>query len=75
MLFILTRDEEQLKFLLKDLNKFHPNLQFRYETSQHSIHFLDLNVSLKLGAILTDVHIKPTNGHQFLHFQHLILAT
>ena len=37
---------EQLKLFLNDLNEFHPNLKFMYETSQNSINFLDLNVSL-----------------------------
>ena len=31
--FIWTHGEEQLKLFLKDLNKFHPNLKFTYETS------------------------------------------
>ena len=31
--------------------------------------FLDLNVSLRNGAIHTDVYIKPTDGHQYLHYQ------
>ena len=37
---------EQLKLFLNDLNEFHPNLKFMYETSQNSVNFLDLNVSL-----------------------------
>ena len=40
-----------------------------YETSQNSVNFLDINVSLKDGAIFTDLHIKPTDGHQFLHYK------
>ena len=60
---------EQLKLFLKDLNEFHPNLQFTYETSQNSVTFLDLHVSLKDGAILTNLHIKPTGGHQLLHYK------
>ena len=31
------------------------------------VHFLDHHVSLKDGAIFTDLHIKPTDGYQFLH--------
>ena len=30
--FIWTHGEEQLKLFLKDLNEFHPNLKFTYET-------------------------------------------
>ena len=59
--FIWTHGEEQLKLFLKDLNKFHPNLKFTYKTSRNSVNFLDINVSLKDGAIFT--------GHQFLHYK------
>ena len=67
--FIWTHGEEQLKLFLKDLNEFHPDLKFTYETSQNSANFLDINVSLKDGAIFTDLHIRPTDGHQFLHYK------
>ena len=40
-----------------------------YETSQNSVDFLDLKVSLKDGAIFTDLLIKPTDGHQFLYYK------
>ena len=66
---IRTHGEEQLKLFLRDLNEFHPNLRFTYETSQNSIIFLDLNVSLNNGAIFNDLHIKPIDGHQFLHYK------
>ena len=36
---IRTHGEEQLKLFLRDLNEFHPNLRFKYETSQNSITF------------------------------------
>ena len=60
--FIWTHGEEQLKLFLKNLNEFHPNLKFTYETSQNSANFLDINVSLNDGAIFTDLHIKPTTS-------------
>ena len=67
--FLWTHGEEQLDLFLKDLNEFHPNLKFTYQTSQNSVDFLDLHVSLKDGAIFTELHIKPTDGHQFLHYK------
>ena len=67
--FTWTHGVEQLNLFLKDINDFYPNLKFTYETSQNSVDFLDLNVSLKDGAIFTDLHIKPTDGHQFLHYK------
>ena len=67
--FIWTHGKEQLNLFLKDLNEFHPNLKFPYETSRNSVDFLDLNASLKGGTIFTDLHSKPTDGHQFLHYK------
>ena len=48
---------------------FHYNLNFTYQTSSCTVNFLDLNVSLRNGAIHTDLYIKPTDGHQYLHDQ------
>ena len=48
---------------------FHPNLNFPYETSKNNVSYLDLNVSLRYGVIPTDLYIKPTDGHQYLHYQ------
>ena len=33
------------------------------------LYFSDLHLSLKDGVIFTDLHIKPTNGHRFLHYK------
>ena len=43
--------------------KFHPNLSFIYETSKERANFLDLKVSLRNGAIGTDLYVKTTDGH------------
>ena len=69
--FISTHGGEQLKLFPKDLNDFHPNLKFTYETSQNSVNYLDLNVSLKDNAIFTDLHFIHTDGHQFPHYKSL----
>ena len=67
--FVWPHGEEQLNSFLKDLNEFHPNLKFTYQTTKNSVVFLDLHVSLKDGVIFTDLHIEPTDGHQFLHYK------
>ena len=67
--FIWTHEEEKLTQFLNELNNFHSNLKFTYETSICTVNFLDLNVSLRNGAIHTDLYIKPTDGHQYLHYQ------
>ena len=47
--FISKQGKEQLNLFLEDLNAFHPNLKFTYETSLNTVDFLDLKVSLKGG--------------------------
>ena len=67
--FILTRGEEKLVQFLIELNNFHPNLGFTYETSKNNVNSLDLNISLRYGVIPTDLYIKSADGHQHLHYQ------
>ena len=59
----------------EDLNNFHTNIKFSHEVNKKSIHFLDLNVRLSDGNILTDLYVKPTDKHQFLTIHHLIQIT
>ena len=67
--FVWTHGEETLTQFLNELNNFHSNLKLIYETSSGTVNFLDLNVSLKNGAIDTDLYIKPTYSHQYLYYQ------
>ena len=53
---------------LSSFNSFTPNLKFTYESSKKDISFLDLKVSLTKGKLSTDLHIKPTDCHQYLHY-------
>ena len=66
--FIWTHDKEKLSLFFEDLSKFHPNIKFSHEVNKKIIHFLDLNVILSDGKILTDFYVKPTGRHQFLHY-------
>ena len=38
-----------------------------YESWQEKVAFLDLNVSLEDGFIITDLYTKSTDCHQYLH--------
>ena len=66
--FIWTHGEEKLKFFLADLNKYHPNINFTHESNKECINFLDLKVSLLDNKLSTDLYIKPTDRHQYLHY-------
>ena len=51
-----------------DFNAFNPNIQFSYESSKKSIAFLDLDVALNNGRLESEVHVKPTDRYQYLHY-------
>ena len=50
------------------MNYFETNIKFSHEVNKESIRFLDLNVRLSDGNISTDLYVKPTDRHQFLHY-------
>ena len=65
---IWTHGEESLRKVLEELNDFNQYIRFTYEYIAENIPFLDLKVGSKDGKITTDLHVKPTECHQYLHF-------
>ena len=65
--FIWTRGKEHLETFLQELNNFNTDLKFTYESDEKEIPFLDLKVKLNEGKIYTDLYIKSTDRHQYLH--------
>ena len=59
--------EEELKIFLEKLNTSHPSIKFTWKYSPKTIDFLDVQVSLNEGRIVTDLFVKPTDTHQYLH--------
>ena len=66
--FIWTDTEENLDKFFEDLNKFHRNFRFTYEKSREKINFLDEVIKIIEGRITTNLSCKPTDGHQYLHY-------
>ena len=58
---------DRLLDFIEFLNNSHPTIKFTFEYSQVSVNFLDVITSLKDGTISTDLYIKPTDTHQYLH--------
>ncbi len=50
------------------LNSVHKSVIFMAEFSECRVPFLNLNTNLDNGRILTDLYCKPTNSHNYLHF-------
>ena len=66
--FIWTHGLEELEDFLDNFNKFHPNLSFAHEYSRKNVTFLDLDVKIADRKIVTDLHIKATDRHMYLHY-------
>ena len=66
--FIWTHGKDKLEKFLDDLNSFDNNIKFTHESSKENVTFLDLIVKLSKGRLTTDLHIKDTDRHQYLHF-------
>ena len=71
--FIWTESEESLKKFLEELNKLHPKLKFINEKSKEQINFLDVVIKIKEDRIITDLYSKPTDGHQYLHYDVMLI--
>ena len=66
--FIWTHGEENLKLFINYLNSSHDTIKFTSEYSLETISFLDVQVIMGEGRVLTtDLFCKPTDKHQFLH--------
>ena len=65
---IRTHGEEKLKSFINHLNSSHDTIKFTSEQSRDRISFLDVQVSMGEGGVLTtDLFCKPTDTHQYLH--------
>ena len=64
---IWTEGEEKLRRFIDYLNSAHGTIKFTYKWSEHEIEFLDVKVLNESGVLETDVYIKPTDSHQYLH--------
>ena len=52
---------------LETLNCYHPTIKFTAEYSWAKINFPDVTVIKKGNQLVTDLYIKPTDTHQYLH--------
>ena len=66
--FTCTHGEEKLEEFMADFDAFNANIQFTYESGKKRITFSDLDVALYNGTLVSTVHIKPTDRHQYFHY-------
>ena len=63
-----THGEENLNWFLDNLNNYDPYMKFTHEYSKDEIPFFDLKVGIKNSIITTDLYVKDTDRHQYLHY-------
>ena len=66
ILFIWTHGKEELRKFMEKFNNVTPNLRFTYESSENSITFIHLIITLS-EQVETTLHIKSTDRHQYQH--------
>ena len=63
---IWCRGEANPEVFVAYLIQAHPTIKFTAEWSGSSIPFLDTRVQLDSGQLTMDLHVKPTDTHQYL---------
>ena len=59
---------EHLDIFLNSLNNCHPTIKFKTEcVSAERVNFLDVEVIRCEDQLTTDMYVKPTDNHQYLH--------
>ena len=58
--------EDELKIFLEKLNNFHPSIKFTCEYSREKVNYLDVQVIVREGKLITDLYVKQTDSHQYL---------
>ena len=64
---IWTHGEPALQEFLESLNEYHTTIKFTATWSTKEVTFLDIQVYVTEHGIHTDLHVKPTDTHQYLH--------
>lgn len=61
--------EHELLSFISGFNNCHPRISFSHQYSAEAINFLDVTVSVKDARLTTNLYRKPTDRHQYLHFE------
>ena len=56
------------KSFMKELNSFIDHIKFTFESNKENINFLDVDINLSNGHLMTNVYIKTTDCHQYLDY-------
>ena len=68
MFFIWTHGKEKFASFINLLNNYDPNIKLTHEPNKEHIPILDLNMNLSGNKLSTNLYIKSTDRHQYLHY-------
>ena len=57
---------EELERFIAHVNSFHPALKFTWNIAEDTLPFLDLSVSIQHDHLVTSIHYKATDAHNYL---------
>ena len=66
--FIWTHGKEKFASFINLLNNYNSNIKFTHDSNKEHIPILDLNMNLSGNKVSTDLYIKSTDRHQYLHY-------
>ena len=58
--------EDELKIFLEKRNNFHPSINFTCGYCREEVNYLDMQVIVREGKLITDLYVKETDSHQYL---------
>ena len=58
--------EDELKTILEKLNNFYLSTKFTCEYSREEVSYLDVQVIVREGKLITDLYVKQTVSLQYL---------
>ena len=68
MFFIKIHVKEELESFMKELNKFSDHIKVTFESNKENLNFLDVNINLSHGHLMTNMYIKATECHKYLDY-------
>ena len=66
--FIWNHGKEELENFMEELISFSDHIKFTFESDKENINYLDVNINLSNGHLMTNMHVKPTDRHQYLDY-------
>ena len=68
MMYSLYGLKEELENFMKELNSFSDPRKFTFESDKENIIYLDVNINLSNGHLMTSIYVKLTDRHQYLDY-------